>query len=65
MWAIKTDRIGDIVWQKTFGGSGLDFGFDVLETENGGIVLIGETASTDFPGIVHRGKTDAVMIRIK
>ena len=65
MWAIKTDRNGDIVWQKTFGGSGLDFGYDVLEAENGSIVLIGETASTDFPGIVHKGKTDAVMIKIK
>lgn len=65
MWVFKTDRNGEIVWQKTFGGSGLDFGFDVLETENGGIVLIGETASADFPGIGHKGKTDAILIKIK
>jgi len=65
MWAVKTDRNGDIVWQKTFGGSGLDFGFDVLETENGNIVLVGETASADFPDIAHKGKTDAVIIKIK
>lgn len=65
MWAIKTDSNGKIVWQKTFGGSGLDFGFDVLESEGGGIVMIGETASTDFHGSAHKGKTDAVMIMVK
>lgn len=65
MWAVKTDRNGDIVWQKTFGGSGLDFGFDVLETENGNIVLVGETASADFPDIAHKGKTDAVIIKVQ
>ncbi len=65
IWAIKTDKNGDIVWQKAFGGSGLDFGFDILETESGSIVLVGETASDDFPGIGYKGNTDAVMIKVK
>ncbi|HDZ14248.1 hypothetical protein LCGC14_1047880 [marine sediment metagenome] len=65
MWAIKTDQNGEIVWQKTFGGSGIDFGFDVIETGSGAIILVGETASDDFPYILNRGKTDAVMIKIK
>ena len=64
MWAIKTDRNGETLWQKTFGGSGLDFGFDVLETENGGLVLVGETASTNFPDIESRGGSDAVILKI-
>lgn len=65
IWVIKTDRNGTIVWQKTFGGLALDFGFDVLETPSGSIVLVGETTSADFPNIAHKGKTDAIMIKIK
>ncbi|MGB6153940.1 MAG: hypothetical protein WBG48_18290 [Pricia sp.] len=65
MWAIKTDRNGDMVWQKTFGGSGLDFGFDVLEGGDGSIVLVGETSSDDFPGLESKGKSDAILIKVR
>jgi len=65
IWLIKTDSNGTMEWQKTFGGSGLDYGFDALETENGSIVLVGETSSEDFPTLQNKGKSDAVIIKIK
>jgi hypothetical protein len=65
IWALKTDRNGEILWRKSFGGSAIDFGFDVLETANGGIVLVGETSSTDFPNIGYKGKSDAVVIKLE
>ena len=65
IWVLKTDKEGNMIWQKSFGGSGLDYGFDALETSSGAIVLVGETASTDFDGVGNKGKSDAVIIKIK
>lgn len=65
IWLIKTDRNGQLEWQKTFGGSGLDFGFDALETQDGSVVLVGETTSEDFPNLQHKGKSDVVVIKLK
>ncbi len=65
IWVLKTDKEGNMIWQKSFGGSGLDYGFDALETSSGAIVLVGETASNDFDGIGNKGNSDAVIIKIK
>ena len=65
IWLVKTDANGNMEWQKTFGGAGLDFGYDALETEDGGIVLVGEMSSEDFPNLQNKGKSDAVIIKLK
>ena len=65
IWLLKTDANGNVVWQKSFGGSGLDYGFDAIEMTTGAIVLVGETSSNDFSGVENQGKSDAVVIKIK
>ncbi len=65
IWLIKTDHQGKMFWQKSFGGDGLDFGFEAVETAEGSIVLVGETLGNEFMGIDTKGKTDAVIIKIK
>lgn len=40
-WFVKTDSIGNIVWQKTIGGSGIDHILSVDETLDGGYVIGG------------------------
>ncbi len=65
IWLIKTDANGTMEWQKSFGGAGLDFGFDAIETEDGSIILIGETSSEDFLGLQNKGKSDVVIIKVK
>ncbi|TMU54964.1 hypothetical protein [Flagellimonas algicola] len=65
LWIIKTDASGNIEYQQTFGGSGIDFGFDVVENRDGSLVLVGESASDDFPGLVSKGLSDLVVIKIK
>jgi hypothetical protein len=43
---IKTDANGDLVWQKSFGKSdGPDHGSDVLQTSDGGYIVLGDTSS--------------------
>jgi len=65
IWLIKTNASGNLIWQKSFGGTELDFGFDAIETVEGGIVLIGETASADFSDLQAKGKSDVVVIKIR
>jgi hypothetical protein len=50
LWLIKTDSEGNMVWDRTFGGSGDDYGGSVLQTEDGGYVLLGQTR-VHSPGI--------------
>ena len=65
LWIIKADVNGNLVYQQSFGGSGLDFGFDVVSTDDGSLVLVGEMASDDFLDIDSKGMTDVVVIKMK
>jgi hypothetical protein len=38
---IKTDANGDTVWTRTFGGEGLDWGYSVRQTQDGGYIVAG------------------------
>lgn len=65
LWIIKTDALGGIEYQQTFGGSGIDFGFDTVESNDGSLIFVGETASEDFPSLIPKGLTDLVVIKIE
>jgi hypothetical protein len=44
-WVLKIDDGGNIVWQKTYGGSGDDGASDVVNADDGGYVVVGSTSS--------------------
>jgi hypothetical protein len=44
-YLIKTDSLGNVLWSKTYGGSGWDFAYSVANTSDGGYILAGGTYS--------------------
>ncbi len=44
-WILKIDPTGNIIWQKTIGGDGLDELSSLIETNDGGYLLVGESLS--------------------
>jgi len=45
MWLLRTDSLGNLLWQKTFGGQEDDVGMSVLESRDGGYIAAGRTGS--------------------
>jgi hypothetical protein len=46
-WIVKTDSLLNIVWSKTYGGTGDDWPYYVHQTKDGGYIVGGRTGSSD------------------
>ena len=46
-WIVKLDSIGNIKWEKSFGGSKADYAIDIKQTPDNGYIVAGQTFSTD------------------
>lgn len=58
LWAIKTDSRGLMEWEKSFGGSDNEAGYDVIPTSDGGFLFVGYTWSYGNKQQVYAIKTD-------
>ncbi|MBL7806604.1 MAG: T9SS type A sorting domain-containing protein [Saprospiraceae bacterium] len=63
-WLIKIDATGDLVWEKTYGGSKDDFSRSIFQTSDGGFVMAGSTNSKDGDVQDNDGGVDFLLIRI-
>ena len=62
---LKIDKNGNLLWQKIFGGSEIDFLYDAVELNNKTIIAVGESSSSDQDILENKGFTDALIIQIK
>jgi len=47
IWLVKTDTVGNIEWDKTFGSINHDSGKSICQVLDGGYIITGSTSSTD------------------
>ncbi|MBI4648957.1 MAG: T9SS type A sorting domain-containing protein [Bacteroidia bacterium] len=63
-WVIKIDTSGQLIWEKTYGGSQNDFAYSVTETNDSNYVICGRTNSCDGDIDNSNGSTDIWIIKI-
>ncbi|MEM0493058.1 MAG: hypothetical protein QXS02_03780 [Candidatus Thermoplasmatota archaeon] len=64
VYIVKLDRDYKVEWSLLLGGSDLDFGRSICQTQDGGYIVVGVSFSVDIPGAVNHGGFDVYVIRI-
>lgn len=64
-WVLKIDSNADIQWQHTIGGSDIDFAYDATQLNDGTIVAVGDSNSSNADILENKGFTDLLLMKIK
>ncbi|MFH0865047.1 MAG: T9SS type A sorting domain-containing protein [Bacteroidota bacterium] len=64
VWIFKIDTSGNIIWQKTYGGSSNEEGCYMKETADGKLWIIGKTESSDGDITTNQGLTDIWLLNL-
>lgn len=62
LWVLKLDKCGIIQWERSFGGTGYESARDVVQTSDGGYMVLGETNSTDGGVVAGFGGTKDIWL---
>ena len=65
VWLLKIDSSGNLLWQKSLGGSNIDFAYDALELQDNSFIVIGESSSADKDIQENKGFTDLLIAKLK
>ncbi|WP_405208986.1 fibronectin type III domain-containing protein [Aquimarina sp. LLG6339-5] len=63
-WIIKLDPSGNLVWEKSLGGTLEDFANDVHQTMDNGYIVAGFSESSDFDVSNNNGKKDMWIVKL-
>ena len=64
-WVLKINSSGNLEWQKTVGGSEVDFFYDVVELSDQTIVAVGDSNSSNEDITENKGFTDLLILKLK
>ena len=62
---LKINSSGDLEWQKTIGGSEVDFFYGAVELTDGSVVAVGDTNSSNGDITENKGFTDLLILKTK
>lgn len=64
-WIIKTNSQGEMLWQKSVGGSQYDFAYDAIQKLDNTIIAVGVTDSSNGDIHENKGGSDLLIIKLK
>lgn len=64
LWLIKITSDGNLIWEKTIGGSSFDVARAVKSTRDNGFILSGSSRSSDGDVSINKGQNDAWVIKV-
>ncbi|WP_243765899.1 hypothetical protein [Polaribacter cellanae] len=63
-WVIKISETGDLVWEKSFGGSEIDEARAIVATNDDNFIVIGDTRSSNKDIAKNNGAADVWIVKI-
>ncbi|MEX0290007.1 MAG: hypothetical protein AB3N14_12935 [Flavobacteriaceae bacterium] len=63
-WLVKLDATGELAWEKSYGGTGIEVSYDIARTLDNAYVITGHTFSTDLDVTQNHGESDIWLIKI-
>ncbi|CAI8305556.1 MAG: Uncharacterised protein [Polaribacter sp. SA4-10] len=63
VWIIKMNTDGNLIWEKTIGGTSFDVARSVSKTQDGGFIISGSSRSLDN-SFTNQGQNDALLLKI-
>ncbi len=63
-WLSKLDTEGNIIWQKSLGGSAGDIAYSIQQCSDGGFILIGTSTSNDGDVSGNHGGNDCWIVKL-
>ncbi len=63
-WVVKLDSLGELVWEKTMGGSATDSPSTIRSTTDGGFLLAGYSQSNDGDVGFNHGDKDVWVVKL-
>lgn len=64
LWLIKISPNGDLLWEKTIGGSNFDVARALVKTQDNGFLLAGSSRSDDVDVSENKGQNDAWALKV-
>jgi hypothetical protein len=64
LWLIKISPNGDLLWEKTIGGTNFDVARAMVKTEDNGFLLAGSSRSDDADVSENKGQNDAWALKV-
>ena len=64
VWVVKLSSTGELEWSQNYGGSGREFGYDIVESIEGGYLLTFSSSSTDIDILNNYGRSDIILMKI-
>jgi hypothetical protein len=63
-WILKLNPLGELQWQKTYGGSNRDIPLSIAQTNDNGYTVLGYTVSTDGDVTGNHGEGDFWILKL-